>query len=208
MKSHTFLTLGLTVLGVGAVVSNAAFLNNTSAETFQSSQDVSFQFTPTIGVTVSSDNLTIGSLAPGGSSDSNIITVTATSNAVGGYQLKSTIGNTTYNYTDLRISGSDSSHVFSNLGSSSASSLANLGDSKWGYSYSTNSGSTWRSGNIGSTSPNPYGGYANTSTAITHINATTPGSSSIQYKIGAKASNTQVAGTYKNVVNFTITANQ
>lgn len=177
-----------------------------SAEEYQSAQDVSFTFSSTIGVTVSSNNLTIGSLVPGNYSDSNIITVTATSNAVGGYQLNSTVGNTTYNYTDLRISSSDTSHVFNSLGSSSASSLANLGDSKWGYSYSTDSGSTWRSGDIGIASPNPYGGYTSTSSTITHVNTTSPGSSSIQYKIGAKTSATQAAGTYQNVVNFAITA--
>lgn len=197
MKRHAFLVLCLVVFA------GVVFGNNVFAEEYQSSQDISFSFTPTIGATVSSDDLTIGSLAPGSYSESNIITVTATSNAVGGYQLNSTIGNTTYNYTDLRISSSDTSHIFSNLGSSSASSLVNLGNSKWGYSYSTsNSGSAWRSGDVDIASPNPYGGYTDTSTVVTHANEYSPGSSLIRYKIAASASPTQAAGTYQNVVNF------
>ena len=79
-----------------------------------------------------------------------------------------------------------------------------------GYSYApctttecTNT-TSWISGDITGTTNSGYNGLPLYSTAnpIKLINATTPGSSAVQFKFGAKADTAQLAGTYSNVINF------
>ena len=178
--------------------------SSTSALTYQSELDMQFTFNPTVAISVSGD-LTIPDLAPGSSSDSNIITITAGSNDAHGYTLYGTVGSSSSNYTDLRITPSDSTNKFTNLSSNKAS-LANFSDNTWGYSYSTDSGSTWKSGNAGSTSSG-YNGlplYSSSNNASGVILASTNSASetSLRFKIGAKASSTQVSSTYTNTINF------
>ena len=212
MKRRTYLALFLTLmLSGGIAVFNAAIFSSDSAhaDSFESSVGVAFTLNPTVTISITggtgatNDGLTIANLTPGDVKDSNIITVSATANTPLGYTLGSTVGSSTYNYTDLRISSSDETNVFNTL-SSPADTIHNIGDSKWGYSYSTDSGSTWRSGDITTTSPGNYSGLPiyTTSSPIKLINSNTAGSSSIQFKIGAKASSTQIAGTYNNIINF------
>ena len=119
------------------------------ALSYQNNVDLSFTFSPYITLDVSGD-LLIESLVPGSSSDSNIITVSASSNNIVGYDIKATVGDSTNNYTDLRISPSDSTNIFSSLSTNKAT-LSAFSDDIWGYSYSTDNGTTWVSGNTGST---------------------------------------------------------
>ena len=179
-----------------------------SALSYESEQGLSFTLNPTIRVTLSSNAMTINDLAPGSTSDSNIIKVTAESNAVAGYTLSSTVGNnTTYNTTNMLHT--NGTNTFTNLSSNKAS-LANFDPSTWGYSYApctttacTNTPS-WISGDITGTTNSGYNGLPLYTTAnpIKLINATTPGSSAVQFKFGAKADTAQLAGTYSNVINF------
>ena len=204
MKRRTNLASFFTYLvGGGVVVFGAtAFLSGmAAAESYQTTESLNFTFNPTVNITVSGD-LVINGLSPSNSSDSNQITVTAASNSLAGYTLGSTVGSSSSDYTDLRISSSNTSNVFSNLTTNKAS-LANFSDSNWGYSYSTDSGSTWKSGDITGTPLSGYNGLPKyDGTAVKLINATAPGSSSVMFKIGAKAASTQAAGTYTNTINF------
>ncbi len=186
--------------------------SSTFAESFQSNEQVEFNLNPSISLSISGD-LTIENLSPGDGKDSNIITVTATSNAIAGYNVSSTVGNNTHNYTTLNHSSN--SNTFTNL-SSNISSLTSFNDNTWGYSWcdgTCTSSSTWVSGAKGSTASGynglPLCNQATVSdcSGVTLIDETTNGSKTISFKIGAKASSTQADGTYSNVVNFVGVAN-
>ena len=192
-----------------AVFFTVIFLSTTaSALSYESEQGLSFTLNPTIRITLSSDTMTINDLAPGTTSDSNIIKVTAESNAVAGYTLSSTVGNnTTYNTTNMLHT--NGTNTFTNLSSNKAT-LANFDPSTWGYSYATctttecTNAPSWISGDITGTTNSGYNGLPlyTTSNPIKLINTTTPGSSAIRFKFGAKADTAQLAGTYANVINF------
>lgn len=200
-----FLSLILCFVNTILSFKNIGFV---SALSYQTSANVQFTFNPTLSVSVSGD-LVIESLAPGASADSNIITVNVDTNSAYGYYLSATVGTKTGG-TDALVNSSNNGSVFSNL-TSNAFSLANFSDNYWGYSYSTDSGTNWISGDVGSSStgynglplddndgtgPLGYGG-------VTLIDAdSAANSSSVQFKIGAKASFSQPAGAYTNTVNF------
>ena len=193
-----------------------------SALTYSSDTDIEFTFNSVISINLSSPNLVISDLAPGEYSDSNIITVGANTNASMGYQLSATVGQK--NGTDALVNTTSSSNTFANLTSTKAT-LANFTDNTWGYSYcadtSANCGSggsgTWVSGNKGSTTA----GYAglpldnNTNASdrglggVLLLNTSGPEDTiqSVQFKIGAKASNNQASGDYTNTINFYAVAN-
>ncbi|MBR3256647.1 hypothetical protein IKG10_03240, partial [Candidatus Saccharibacteria bacterium] len=86
---------------------------------------------------------------------------------------------------------------------SSMSSANASQNGRWGYSFSTN-GTSWKNATGGT-------GYSGlpyyTASGAEIAKSTTNGTSNVQFKIGAKASTTQSAGTYKNVINFMATAN-
>lgn len=205
--------LMMSFLGLVAIVSltlaTTFSLHDASAETFESAQGISFTFNPTVKITItggtgaSSSGLTIDNLTPGDYKDSNIITVTAGSNSPLGYTLSSTVGSSTYNSTELRRGGTETANKFTNLSSNKAS-LSAFDPGYWGYSYSTNSGSTWISGDIVSGTSAGYNGLPiyTTASPIKLINSSTASESSVLFKIGAKATSSQLAGTYSNVVNF------
>ena len=190
------------------IVSNNVF-DNASAESYESNVGVSFTLNPSISVTVSGD-LTIANLTPGDYKDSNSITVTANSNSIAGYTLSSTVGSSTNTSTELRKDGVDTTNKFSSITTNKAS-LSNFDDSTntWGYSYSTDSGTTWQSGDITGTPATGYNGLPlyTSSSSIKLINSTTSGSSSVLFKIGARTTTNQIAGEYTNVINFIGIAN-
>ncbi|MBR3322138.1 hypothetical protein IKG05_00645, partial [Candidatus Saccharibacteria bacterium] len=174
--------------------------NNTNALGYSSSAGLNFTINPSISVSVSGD-LIIDELAPGSSSDSNVINVTVLSNNSTGYTLSSTIGSSTNNYTDLRLNSNGSANgnnsdsgdsnssnnneninKFTNLDTNKAS-LSNFDDNYWGYSYSVDSGTNWISGNTGSTA-NGYNGLPiYSSTGIKLVDTTAIGTNTIKFKI-------------------------
>ena len=188
------------------VIITLSLLNiiHASALTYQDEIDMQFTFNPTVQIAVSGD-LIIPDLAPGSSSDSNIITVTAGSNDAHGYKLYGTVGSSTNNYTDLRLSRSNTTNVFTNLSSNKAA-LSSFSDNTWGYSYSTDSGSSWVSGSVGSTSSGynglPLYNSSNNASGVILASTSSASETSLQFKIGAKAASTQVSGTYTNTINF------
>ena len=180
------------------------YIDTVSALTYQDEIDMQFTFNPTVQIAVSGD-LIIPDLAPGSSSDSNIITITAGSNDAHGYKLYGTVGSSSSNYTDLRLSSSNTTNVFTNLSSNKAA-LSNFSDNTWGYSYSTDSGSSWVSGSVGSTSSGynglPLYNSSNNASGVVLASTSSASETSLQFKIGAKAASTQVSGTYTNTINF------
>lgn len=170
---------------------------------YQSTSDIGFTFESAISMRVSGD-LEINDLALGDYADSNVITLDLATNILEGYSLIATVGNSSSsatNTTDL----TNLTNWGSTMNSLSVSDqLANMGvadvseNGKWGYSYSTD-GDTWSN----------YSGlplYSSGSGAVL-VDTTTPlDNRTISFKIGAKASIKQNAGTYTNVINFAMVA--
>ena len=193
---------GAVFLGAMGIV--MAMGGGASALTYQDTVDVDFELNPTIGVTLSSSDLVIDDLAPNTGADSNILTVDVTTNAGWGYYLAATAGTAGGN-TDLTHE-SNNSYKFTSLSSNEAS-LSSFADNTWGYSYSTDGGTTWVSGNAGATAAGydglPLDGDDSGATGVKLLSTdsyTTSGS--VKFKIGAKAANTQAAGNYTGTVNF------
>ena len=180
-----------------------------SALTYQNSVDVDFTINPSLSINLSANDLIINDLTPGSSSDSNIITVDVATNAGYGYYMSATAGTSS---TDTNLTNTaNSSSVFTNL-ASNAATLSAFPDNYWGYSYSTDNGSTWISGSQGDTATG-YNGLPldNDDSGVTGVILASTDSltnaSSVKFKIGAKASATQASGTYTNTVNFYAVAN-
>ena len=211
MKRRTYLALFLTLMLIeGIVVFNATiFSNSANAEVFEAEQGLSFTLKSSVAVSITggtgsgSDGLTIEDLVPGDYKDSNIITVTASSNNVSGYTLSSSVGSSTYASTELRRNATETANKFTSL-TENKDSLSKFDPGYWGYSYSTNGGTSWISGDIVSGTSSGYNGLPlyTTTTPIKLINSSSASSSSIQFKIGAKATSSQVSGAYTNIINF------
>ena len=190
----------ITTLTLGNVAFlSILFTSNSSALTYSSNVDVGFTFNPTISVNLSGD-LLINNLAPGSVSDSNTINVTVATNASQGYVLTATSGTKTTN-TDL-VNQTNSAYKFTSIATNA--DLANLTtDNTWGFSYSSDSGSTW-SNYSGLPLDNDDEG-ATGKQLFSTINPSD--NKTIQFKIGAKAATDQAAGTYLNTINFYAVAN-
>ena len=176
--------------------------SSTSALTYQQPTDLEFTFNSTISLTVSGD-LNIEELAPGDSSDSNIIDINVSTNNVSGYTLSATVGNTTNPSTNLTHTN-NSTYKFTSL-TTIATTPSDFDPNTWGYSYSIDNGTTWIS--------NPTGtlGYSHlplyTTTATTIKQNYNPANDTINFKIATKASSIQPSGAYTNTINFAATAN-
>ncbi len=111
---------------------------------------------------------------------------------------------TGYDNTNL-VNGSS---VFATLGST-VSSLSNFSNNTWGYSYCSDDCDTatnWVSGDSGSTTTGYAGLPLYTDTGVKLVNTTTTTDVDVKFKIGAKASMSQAAGTYTNTINFAAVA--
>ena len=168
------------------------------------SANASITVANTINLTLTGGDLVIDNLTPGSASDSNIITAAITSNSPYGYHLSATTGTSTG--TTSLVNTADSNFVFTNLNANKAS-LSNFSDNTWGYSCSTDNGTTWISGDYGSalagynglTLDNDDSGATGTTL---YNNDSYAGSTAVKFKIGAKSATTQAAGTYTGTVNF------
>ena len=195
------LVFAVCVLGLASAQARTA-----QALTYQNEANVEFSINPTIGVSLSASDLIIDDLVPGKFADSNIITVSVNTNASHGYYLSATAGTAGGN-TDLTMTNpANSNYKFTNLTGNKAT-LDSFEDNNWGYAYSTDSGTSWVSGNAGSAAAGynglPLDNGDNGATGVTLINTTSPlANNSVQFKIGAKASAAQASGTYNGIINF------
>ena len=186
--------------------------NSASALTYQSSTNVGFTFNPAISISLS-DDLLISSLSPGSTSDSNIINVAINTNASQGYTLTATAG--TSSTTTNLVNTGNNNNIFTSLATNATiTDWANANDNTWGYSYSEDNGTTWISGKDGSNqnilgySGLPLDNDDSGATGKTLISTTLPSDNkTLKFKIGAKASSSQAAGDYTNIINFYAVAN-
>ena len=192
---------------VGIIACSGLVLVPTHADTpasSSSSANASITVSNTINLTLTGGDLVIDNLTPGNASDSNIITATITSNSPYGYHLSATTGTSTG--TTSLVNTADSNFSFANLSANKAT-LNDFSDNTWGYSYSTDNGTSWISGDYG-TALTGYNGLildnddsGATGTTL-YNNDSYAGSTSVKFKIGAKSATTQAAGTYTGTVNF------
>lgn len=188
--------------------------HHVSALSYQSRVNIGFTFNPTISITFSSSDLQILNLMPGTYSDSNIITVGISTNTSYGHKLLVTAGTPTTN-TNLTHT-TNNSYSFTSLATTpgAAPTLSDITNNYWGYSYCPNvicdDIGNWISGSANSTAigyaglPLDNGDSGETGVVLIDENST---NNQVQFKIGAKASSSQPAGVYTNVINFYAVAN-
>jgi hypothetical protein len=161
---------------------------------WQDEVDVQFTFNPALSVSISEGDIVIPNLGVGTRDNSNEVTITVGTNNVAGYQLSATVGNnTTYDTRNLKHDTSATA-LFSSL--DVGSSLAQLTTpSTWG--YSTNSGTS-------------YSGlpkYDDATNVAILNDSDTSGTETTTFLIGAYADQSQLAGDYRNVINFNVVTN-
>lgn len=189
------LKTGIKILcGAGLLVVGAVFFGvvrganeEVSAITYTDTANVKFTFNSTISISLSSSAISISGLAPGASANSNTVTATVTTNTQNGFYIKAATGNSKL------VNSVNSGYYFESL-ASAVSSLANIPEGRWGYSYSTNSGSSWSN-----YAALPVG-EGNAATILSQTSYAESGS--VQLRVGAKAAAAQPAGSYTGTVNF------
>ena len=210
------------IITLSSVIIMLSFTNiiNTSALDYSSNVDIGFTFLPKLSITLSNPNLTINNLVPGGNAvDSNTITINVSTNIAEGYNLFATVGsnNTSNGYNNANlVNTADSNYTFASL-SSNVSELSSFANNTWGYSYcvsNCSSASTpdtpspdWISGNYNNASTGYNGLPLYADTGIKLVEKADSTNSTVNFKIAAKASNTQPSGEYTNVINFTVVSN-
>ena len=205
-RSHKVVLLALsTIVIMVGIYTTINYLHpttddNSNAMTYSNNADVSFTFAPTLSIGLSANNLTIDNLVPGTTSTSNTVTVTVSSNTPYGYVLSAGVGSTEptdpyYNTSDLVHDNTTTEVPTANKFTSipTSASLSSLTtDNTWGYSTSTNGGTSWST----------YSGHSHKVTKpLLDISAAAQ-PSTIDFKIAARSATTQASGTYNNVITF------
>ena len=197
--SKILVASGAMVFGVICVGAVFGTLNGESVYSIdqENYQRLDFTFEPTIQITLSSSTLLVSDLMVNTYSDSNTIDIFAGTNVAAGMQLTATVGSADNLTSDLVQVGT--ANAFESIATNA--NLTNLGESEssgiWGYSYKDSNSETWGSYNGLPVYGNPGALLLNTSDAA---------SGTINFKIAAKASSTQVMGNYANSINFSAVA--
>ena len=188
------------IITLSLVIIMLSFANiiNTSALSYQSNVGIDFTFNPTLSINISPSDLIIDNLTPGTNSDSNVINVSVATNASHGYTLAATVGNSLHNNTNL--THANNTDIFSSIATDS--NLPNLTtDNTWGYSYRLSSNNNTSNSSDNNNTWSSYSGLSNETSKIL-ISTDNQLAKPIDFKIAAKASNTQPSGTYTNTINF------
>ncbi|MDO4612340.1 MAG: hypothetical protein Q4B29_02700 [Candidatus Saccharibacteria bacterium] len=170
---------------LGAILTTGVWAATETAET-----EVQFTFNSTLTMSLSSADLLIDGLVPGGVKNSNEIDIQVGTNNLAGYSLSATVGNATYNTRDFMHTNGMAAFNSIDVGSSLAALSTN---NTWG--YSTNSGTSFSGLPLYSS-----GSAAELNSSKGAANETT------KFLIGAKAGTGQTSGEYNNVINFTAVA--
>lgn len=207
MKRHTnkqkkllsVVVLGLVALGLAGVGKVRA------AETKTSNVDVKFTVNSTMNVTIDKETMTVSELMPGTSGESDVATVTVKSNAVGGYYLSATAGT---HETDTSLK-QDAAGVEKSIESiDTKADLENLSGqtgNKWGFRFTTGDEAGLTSMHYNGL-PQDGNDGGKTGTQLVNVTSPTP-DQKVKCQVGVKVDSDLPAGTYKNVVNFYVVAN-
>ena len=173
----------------GIILGGLAMAGGASALSYVDDSQIQFTFNSMLTMSLSSGDLTITDLAPGNSANSAPVTITVNTNSQYGYGLYATVGNTTYNNTNLN--GATGATFTSVATSANATSLSG---GYWGYSIDAGA---------------HYNGLPlYTATNGAELKTTTGAASNdtTSFLIGAAADTTQTQDTYNNVINFSAVA--
>lgn len=209
----------ISILSLVNIINTFTYTPNTSALDYSSNVDIGFTFLPKLSITLSNPNLAINNLVPGGNAvDSNTVVINVSTNIAEGYNLFATVGgnnntNNGYNTTNL-VNAADNNYTFTSL-SSNVSELSSFTNNTWGYSYcisncisaSETPNPNWISGDYDNASTGYNGLPLYTNTGIKLVEEVDNTSSTVDFKIAAKAGSTQPSGEYTNVINFTAVSN-
>lgn len=180
-------------------------INNVSALDYSSNVGIGFTFNPTLSVSLSSSDLIIPNLIPGSTLDSNSINVSVATNAAYGYTLSANVGDDIHNNSNL--THTNNADIFSSIAIDADLSSLDT-DNTWGYTSKISNETTWNNYNGLSSSINTILLDTNTNSSSNNSdsdNDSNNGSNnvdSIDFKIAAKASNTQPSGVYTGTINF------
>ena len=191
-RQHTLYIVAITILFSLMITIDNSYINdnNVSALDYSSNVGVGFTFNPTLSVSISPSDLIIDNLIPGNTLDSNSINVSVATNAAYGYTLSANVGDDIYNNSNLTHTNNTS--VFSSIATDANLSSLDT-DNTWGYASKLSNETTW----------NNYNGLSSSSNAILLDNSNAADSTGgIDFKIAAKASNTQPSGKYTGTINF------
>ena len=188
------LSMGMSGVVLGSTLLTTVASATSTPLTWQDEVDVQFTFNPALSVTISDGDIIIPNLGVGTRDNSNEIAITVTTNNIAGYQLSATVGNSsTYDYRELKHETVNTA-LFNSL--AVGTTLNQLSTpSTWG--YSTDSGTS-------------YSGlpkYDDTTNVAILNDSTTSGTETTNFLIGAYADQNQLAGDYRNVINFNIVTN-
>ncbi|MBQ8156351.1 hypothetical protein IJ101_01005 [Candidatus Saccharibacteria bacterium] len=189
------LSMGISGVVLGSTLLTTVASATSTPLTWQDEVDVQFTFNPALSVTISDGDIIIPNLGVGTRDNSNEIAITVTTNNIAGYQLSATVGNsTTYDYRELKHETTNTA-LFNSL--AVGTTLNQLSTpSTWG--YSTDSGTS-------------YSGlpkYDDTTNVAILNDSTASGTETTNFLIGAYADQNQLAGDYRNVINFNIVTNR
>ena len=201
-QRHTYKVMSIVTIMLSSMLGNVFVSSHVSALTYQSTVSPEFTINEALTITLSSSDIHIDELVVGQSDISNVVDITVLTNNSYGYTLTSTAGNgDTFTNTNL-INADDNTKIFTSLApTDSISDPASFADSKWGYSFSTDSEATWSN-----YSGLPY--YGNTgATLLAKDTRSASTGDVVNFRIAAKSSAAQNAGTYNNVINFMATGN-
>ena len=165
------------------------------ATTYSREVEVQFTFNSEIQIDIDTADIEILDLTPGQQKDSNVVGILVSTNNVAGYTVSATTGNTTYNNTDM--THSDGVNKFTSISTDANESTLST-DNTWGYSTSMGSSQSWAN----------FSGlpiYTDTAKEIAKTDG--PSTDLTKFKIHAKASTSQPAGNYRNVITFNVVAN-
>jgi len=206
---QTLRVLAIIIVGVAlslVMTVPRVFAEGENRITFQDEIGVEFTFAPTLSIALDSNEVST-EVVPGNYSYSETpVVITVSTNNVLGYTLSAKVGGTgqTAANNNLVSTNENIDTVFTSVASDAALTLANFSPDYWGYtvaatvnSSTTFSGLSYNSDKVINATTNMSG------TAATGYT----GTSATNFRIGAKASDTQTAGEYTNVITFTVVGN-
>ena len=183
------------LVGLCTALCGGVFVAQAFATSYSYDVDVKFNFNSKLAVTITDADIKILDLAPGTSADSNVVGITISTNNVAGYTAEATVGNAENATTNM--THTNGTNTFTSI-ATDASQASLSADNTWGYAISTDNGSSWS---------NFSGLPIYTEDGKQLAKTESPASDAIQFKINAKASTSQPAGDYTNVINFKVVAN-
>ncbi len=196
--------------------------NHVSALTYNNSIDLEYTFNTTLDVSFNTNTgFIIEDLTPGNASYSNTVVITASSNNSDGYNLLASVGDSNdVNRNNNRLVNTNNVNYFESVAANADLELSALGENKWGYAIcndndsssssnttTTDTCTTWSNYNGLPAIVTDTNGNINHNNDITLASSNTAGTTDILMKIGASATNTQVAGEFTNKINFFVTTN-